>query len=119
MNIQTKLETEEKNNSNIKFSSIICPNCGESVKIKFNEYKIKLYGCKNGHNIDNILIDEFEKIQELAQSKKKYKNEFLFNDTTSYDKIMKEEKEIQEKMEELRAIINLFISNIEEIVNTQ
>ena len=26
-----------------------------------NDYKIKLYDCKNGHNIENILLEEYVK----------------------------------------------------------
>ena len=28
----------------------ICPICKESTKIEIKEYKINLYGCKNGHS---------------------------------------------------------------------
>jgi len=63
MNIQ--IINEENNNNNIKIKSkeIICPKCGEDIRIKFNEYKIELYECKNGHNINDILLDEFENTQ--------------------------------------------------------
>ena len=49
------------NNNIIKSKSIICPECKENIRIKINDYKIKLYDCKNGHNIDNILFEEYEK----------------------------------------------------------
>ena len=41
----------------------------ENTKYKLNEYKIDLYECKNGHRIDNILLDEFEKTQYIDISK--------------------------------------------------
>jgi len=62
---------ENINNNNIKIKSknIICPKCGEDIRIKYNEYKIELYECKNGHNINNILLDEFEDTQYIDESK--------------------------------------------------
>ena len=42
---------------------ILCPKCQESIRMTVNNYKIKLYECKNGHSINNILLDEFEKKQ--------------------------------------------------------
>ena len=35
-----------------------CPECGEICRIKINDYKIKLYECKNKHEIDNISLKE-------------------------------------------------------------
>ena len=40
-----------------KLKEIICPECGEICKIKFDDYKIILYECKNNHKTKN----EFEK----------------------------------------------------------
>jgi len=59
-----KNETKIEENDNIKSNYIICPECGESIKIELKDYKIKLYECKNKHIIDNILLNEFEKIQD-------------------------------------------------------
>ena len=33
--------------------------------IKINDYIIQLYNCKNEHNIKNILLNEYEKTQEI------------------------------------------------------
>jgi len=49
----------------IKSKYIICPICKENVRFKINDYKIYLYDCKNGHKIDRILLDEFEKTQNI------------------------------------------------------
>ena len=49
----------------IKSRDIICPICSESIKININDYKIILFGCKNKHRIDNILINEFENTQKI------------------------------------------------------
>jgi len=69
MNIQIINEENDNNNIKIKSKYIICPKCGEDIRIKFNEYKIELYECKNGHKIDNILLDEFENTQYIDESK--------------------------------------------------
>ena len=58
--ISTKEELEKKL---IKSKNIICPQCGEDIKMKINNYKINLFGCKNDHIINNISLDEFEKTQ--------------------------------------------------------
>ena len=42
----------------IKSKEIICPKCQENCKIKMDEYKIKLYDCKNNHEINNIILLE-------------------------------------------------------------
>ena len=60
------LDNEDINNNKIMIRSknIICPKCGEEIKIEFNEnYKINLFGCKNNHRINNILFNNFEKTQ--------------------------------------------------------
>ena len=62
-------EEKEKQDSIIKSNEIICPECGEICKIKFNNYKISLYDCKNGHKIDNLSYDEYEKSQNKDLSK--------------------------------------------------
>ena len=43
-----------------KSKDIICPECKEQCRIKFNEYKIKLDECSNGH-INEIKIGDLEK----------------------------------------------------------
>ena len=53
----------------IKSNYIICPQCGENIKYKINDYKIYLYECKNGHRMNNILLNEFEKTQIIDISK--------------------------------------------------
>ena len=50
--------------SSIKKSKYtICPICKENIKLNLEEYKIYLFECKNKHEIDNILINEFEQTQ--------------------------------------------------------
>ena len=60
---------ETQNNNIIKSKDIICPKCKEKIMIKINDYIVELYDCKNGHNIKNILLNEYEKTQELNLSK--------------------------------------------------
>ena len=43
----------------------ICPQCKENIIFEIKDYKINLYGCKNGHNFKDILINEYEKTQEI------------------------------------------------------
>ena len=51
----------------IKSKDIICPECQENCKIKMNDYKIKLYDCKNNHEINNIFLNEFNKTQNIDE----------------------------------------------------
>ena len=63
---------EEENESHIGIisqkSKIICPICKENIKMDIKDYKINLYECKNGHKIENILLDEFEEMQNIDLS---------------------------------------------------
>ena len=64
------LINEELNMNNItKSKNIICPECKENIRIKIEDYKIKLYECKNNHIIDNIILEEYEKTQNIDISK--------------------------------------------------
>ena len=69
MNILVINNTIEDNNDKdalVRAKNIICPKCGEDIKIKKIEYnKIYLYECKNGHKINNILLNELEKTQMI------------------------------------------------------
>ena len=49
----------------VKSKIIICPKCKENIKMDIKDYKIRLYECKSGHNIENILLDEFEETQNI------------------------------------------------------
>ena len=40
----------------------------EPARININNYKINLFDCKNGHNINNILLNEFENTQYIDES---------------------------------------------------
>ena len=57
---------EERNQLTSK--CILCPECGENVKIEIKNYKISL-DCKNDHKIDDILFNKYEYYQKKASSK--------------------------------------------------
>ena len=52
----------------IQSKDIICPTCGECCKLDISEYKILLQ-CINNHNLDNILLNEYENTQRIDISK--------------------------------------------------
>ena len=62
-------DTKEDENTFIKSKNIICPKCGENIKIKIENYKITLYECKNKHEISDLSFDEFENTQKINLSK--------------------------------------------------
>ena len=55
------------NEGKIKSKEIICPLCKENCKIKINDYRIKLFDCKNRHEINNILLDEYNNGQNINE----------------------------------------------------
>ena len=83
-----KINIFVSNNKNkekeIILQEIICPECKENILINIKDYKINLYECKNGHKIENILLNEFENIQKSNISKlicnKCYKNYININE---------------------------------------
>ena len=59
------LETE----TNVQVSNdIVCPECKKPCRIAIDEYNIKLYECSNGHTVNGIKLDEFNKTQEIKVS---------------------------------------------------
>ena len=60
---------EEKEQGELKYSKdIICPTCGENCILNFKDYKIQLIQCENNHEMDDILITEFEDTQKIDES---------------------------------------------------
>ena len=51
---------------------IICPECGESIFININNYKINLFNCRNAHKKNNILFDEYEALTKKGDAKIDY-----------------------------------------------
>ncbi len=82
-----KADINTENNSIIKSKIIICPKCLESTRIKINNYKIRLYGCKNNHKINNILFKEFEETQKIDISQIICDICKLINKNTTHDNV--------------------------------
>ena len=57
-----------KLNNKYKTEDILCPKCGENIFLRIKDYKINLYGCKNGHNIKAILLAKFENTKLMDPS---------------------------------------------------
>ena len=53
------------NTNLIKYKDIICPTYKVICIYEIKTHKIKLYGCKNGHIIDNIKLDDFNNKQNI------------------------------------------------------
>ena len=52
-------------NNFIKKDYVICPKCKESAILEEKDYKLIIYGCQNEHITKNILINEFNNLQEI------------------------------------------------------
>jgi hypothetical protein len=48
---------EIKNETEIFHNDIICLLCGELIFLSINDYKIELFECKNGHKVNDILLE--------------------------------------------------------------
>ena len=82
-----KKEIENEEEDIIKSKDIICPTCGESIRFEVINFKIKLSECKNGHIIDNILLNEFEKTQYINNKEIKCEICNINNKSNSYNTI--------------------------------
>ena len=72
MNIQIfdmEQKEDKTENSLIKSSQIICPECGNNCLLNVINYKVRLYDCINEHDIDEIALSEFENTQMIDESK--------------------------------------------------
>ena len=76
---------KEKNNYNLK--EIICNKCIENARILIENYKIKLFGCKNGDEINNLSFEEFEKSQNINESKIEFEKCKKQNKGNAYENI--------------------------------
>ena len=52
-----------------EYKDIICPYCGENCLIEIKDYKIYYSKCDNKHNINIILLDEFNNTQLIDEIK--------------------------------------------------
>ena len=53
---------------------IICPTCKQSCLMKIKDYTISLYGCKNNHTHNNIMLNDLENILNMNELKIKCNN---------------------------------------------
>ena len=62
--------TEEKpiTEGLIKSKDIICPQCKHNCLLDIKDYKIKLYDCKNSHETNNILLNDFDDKQKINEN---------------------------------------------------
>ena len=72
---------------------IICPDCKENIFMNLKNFKMNLHGCKNKHNINNILLNSFEEKQKIdlnqimcnncykSSKGKSHKNQFFICNT--------------------------------------
>ena len=47
----------------------ICQYCQENVRIEIKDYKINILDCKNGHHMNNVSLEEYERIQKVDLTK--------------------------------------------------
>ena len=67
--VSNKQEDDLNESKYIISKDIICPQCSETCFIDIDDYKINLYGCKNGHKCKNIPLSEFDNSQKINISK--------------------------------------------------
>ena len=53
----------------IKSKEVRCPKCQENILIKFDNYNIILYNCKNKHKEENISFNRLVETQKIDLSK--------------------------------------------------
>ena len=63
------LEGDNKEQVIVTSKNIICPECKEPCRITFDNYKIKLFDCDDGHITEDINIKDFENTQKINESK--------------------------------------------------
>ena len=61
-------EINMDSNNLLKIDYIICPICKESSILEEKDYKLIINGCKNKHITNNILFNNFIKIQNNGYS---------------------------------------------------
>ena len=61
-----KIKVQNKTNNKGKSYEIFCPKCFEPCRVKIDNYLIKLYDCKNRHQIENIELDDFINIEKIT-----------------------------------------------------
>ena len=65
IDVENTKQMKELKKSNI----IVCSECNDICGLEIKNYQIKLYGCENGHIINDISINDFNKTQYIDESK--------------------------------------------------
>ena len=68
MNIIVFAKEEPIKEGLTKSKDIICPKCKQNCLINIKDYKVKLYDCKNKHEIDEISLNEFDSKQKINEN---------------------------------------------------
>ena len=59
---------ENGNNNKIISIYIICPICKEHARFEIKDYRFRIFNCKNGHVVDDIILKDFESTQMIDES---------------------------------------------------
>ena len=51
-----------------KAKDIICPECGDVCLFHLHDYKLSLFGCREGHHNENISFEEFDQTQNIDET---------------------------------------------------
>ena len=86
--IENKSQIEEKESDIKKSKNIICPICKEKILMDIKDFKINLFGCKKGHKIENIILNEYEETQNIDRVKIICDICKKINQSTSYNNII-------------------------------
>ena len=78
------------NENMIKSKEVICPECQENILIEIEDYKINLSKCKNGHEIKNISLEDYEKTQYINKLKINNNNYKCIKHKKDYSKYCKD-----------------------------
>ena len=64
-----KNNINNNDNGDIHYHEVICPFCKEYCEFEMKNYRITLSGCKNGHKMENIKLNEYLNHQKIDYSK--------------------------------------------------
>ena len=65
-----ELENDDKKEEKLKDSEgFICPSCKEMCFFNISDYKIYLNNCKNNHCFSNLILNGFNELQKVDESK--------------------------------------------------
>ena len=70
----------------IKSSEIICPECYSSALLEIEEFGIKIFDCRNGHNAGRFLLDEIEESQMIDLTQIKCESCRIYSRGYTYNK---------------------------------